>query len=76
MMAITQATDCGLLPRDPGTPWRAAPTRAELEDRRAVSELEAAHALRVEELEAEIHVRGEYEPDEPAFLSELFRGRA
>lgn len=25
MMAITQATDCGLLPKDPGTPWRAAP---------------------------------------------------
>ncbi len=23
-MAITQATDCGLLPRDPGTPWRQA----------------------------------------------------
>lgn len=23
-MALTQATDCGLLPRDPGTPWRAA----------------------------------------------------
>lgn len=23
MMAITQATDCGLLPKDPGTPWRA-----------------------------------------------------
>ena len=22
MMAITQATDCGLLPRDPGQPWR------------------------------------------------------
>lgn len=22
MMAITQATDCGLLPKDPGTPWR------------------------------------------------------
>lgn len=21
-MAITQATDCGLIPRDPGTPWR------------------------------------------------------
>lgn len=21
-MAITQATDCGLLPKDPGTPWR------------------------------------------------------
>ncbi len=24
MMAITQATDCGLLPKDPGTPWRNA----------------------------------------------------
>jgi hypothetical protein len=24
MMAITQATDCGLLPKDPGTPWRDA----------------------------------------------------
>lgn len=23
-MAITQATDCGLLPKDPGTPWRDA----------------------------------------------------
>ncbi|MGN6103509.1 MAG: hypothetical protein ACTHU0_00145 [Kofleriaceae bacterium] len=23
-MAVTQATDCGLLPRDPGTPWRDA----------------------------------------------------
>jgi hypothetical protein len=22
MMAITQATDCGLLPKDPGTPWK------------------------------------------------------
>jgi hypothetical protein len=22
MMAISQATECGLLPRDPGTPWR------------------------------------------------------
>ena len=22
-MAITQAADCGLIPRDPGTPWRA-----------------------------------------------------
>lgn len=27
-MAITQAVDCGLLPRDPGTPWRV---EAELE---------------------------------------------
>jgi hypothetical protein len=25
MMAITQATDCNLLPKDPGTPWRDAP---------------------------------------------------
>lgn len=24
-MAIQQAVDCGLLPADPGTPWRAAP---------------------------------------------------
>ena len=25
MMAITQATDAGLLPKDPGTPWRTVP---------------------------------------------------
>lgn len=25
MMAITQATDAGLLPKDPGTPWRITP---------------------------------------------------
>lgn len=28
MMAITQAADAGLLPKDPGTPWRVAPTVA------------------------------------------------
>lgn len=35
-MAITQATDCGLLPRDPGTPWRNALPKAT-----AQSDLEA-----------------------------------
>lgn len=27
MMAIEQAVDCGLLPRDPGTPWRDVPAQ-------------------------------------------------
>lgn len=31
MMAVTQATDCGLLPKDPGQPWKLEKALAELE---------------------------------------------
>ncbi len=44
MMAITQATDCGLLPKDPGTPWRQAAFNEAMKevDRAVAAEVERA----------------------------------
>lgn len=43
-MAITQATDCGLLPRDPGQPWRDATAHERLVGPREIKRPEPASA--------------------------------
>lgn len=42
MMAITQATDAGLLPKDPGTPWRINIVREEADKALARAKLEVS----------------------------------
>lgn len=42
-MAITQATDCGLLPADPGTPWNTAAVKPQASVAQALSD--AAQAM-------------------------------
>lgn len=76
MMAITQATDAGLLPKDPGTPWRINIVREEADKALARAKLDAPMPPDVKYVEMKKDADGFIRPVESSLEDMLTRFNA